>query len=75
MPKFRLNPEAFKAQRIASERSRVDAAVATGRSVEAITAYESGRVTPPVTVLLDLADAYGCDVSDFLEAVEPEPAS
>lgn len=74
MPKFRLSPGALRAQRVKAGVSRIDAAVAIGRSVETIDAYESGRNTPPVAVLLDLVDHYRCNVSDVVEAIEPEPA-
>lgn len=75
MSKFRLSPEAFRAQRIKAGVSREQAAVAVERAYETLVGYESGKIKPPVEIVLTLADLYGCQLSDLIEAVEPEPAA
>jgi transcriptional regulator with XRE-family HTH domain len=56
--------------RIAAGLSPEQLAVNIGRSVYSIHSYEIGRVSPPVSVLSQIAHALGVDISDlFGEAV------
>ena len=44
-------------------------AIAIERSYYSVLEYERGRVVPPTTTLISLADFYGCPVDDLLEEV------
>jgi len=44
-------------------------ALEIGRSWYSIKEYEHGRVVPSTSVLIALADLYGCAVDDLLEEV------
>jgi transcriptional regulator with XRE-family HTH domain len=49
--------------------NREHLSVAGNRCLTSISNYETGRVAPPVDVLVKLAAAIGCDVSDLFERV------
>lgn len=50
-------------------------AVAIGRSLYSVSAYEAGRSTPSAEVVARAADALGGDVSDLFDVVPDEVAA
>jgi transcriptional regulator with XRE-family HTH domain len=72
MPAF--NGALLRARRESLGRSREAVAVQVGRSVSALTKYESGAVTPSSRTLGALAGALGCSVADFYDDSDrPDP--
>jgi transcriptional regulator with XRE-family HTH domain len=55
--------------------SREVAALHIGRSYETIAQYETDRIVPPVHILADLADLYGCEPTEFLVEVDTRKAT
>lgn len=62
-----FNPEALRLRRTALKMSRGDLARAANLSVNAIAAWESGRRTPQVDSLAQVAAALQCEIGVFVE--------
>lgn len=66
----RFDREALRSLRLERDLSLEHIAVATDRGADAIRAYETGRNTPPISVLLDIATALEVPVARFFVDID-----
>ena len=62
---LRFDGKLLRQKRVAAGRRREAVAVAIGRSMQSVIAYENGRIDPPVSVVGRLAAVLACSPNDF----------
>jgi hypothetical protein len=75
-PRFHFDRAELKRRRIASGKPLELVALEIGRTKEAVVGYESGKLMPPVPVVMALCESIGCQPGDLLRPiVEPDTAA
>jgi transcriptional regulator with XRE-family HTH domain len=71
---MRYSADNLLAAREAAGLSREQAAVRVGKTAGTLAYHESGRITPTISVLAALANAYGCRVTDLHDPADEDDA-